>query len=133
MLAITIKVLGTVIVMVACVFAALSMLKKFENPESEFANYSEMEASGLIEAGWIPKIIPKSAFEIHETHNVDTNTVRVSFRFSPGDIGITENECRSVPAINKELVFECAEGILTLTEEGHGYFTSEWNEISYSR
>ena len=125
MLVVITKILGTVIVIGACVFAALYMLKTIENPSSEFATYAEMEASGLMEARWIPKIIPKSAFEISETHNVDTNIVRISFRFSPKDISIAESECRSESVKSMNLVFKCTEGILTLTNDGHGYFTSE--------
>lgn len=119
------KILGTVVVLGACAFAALFMLSVFENPTSEFATYSEMEASGIIEAGWIPKIIPKSAFEISETHNMDTNIVRISFRFKPGDIGSAKNECRSTSTKNADQVFNCTEGVLTLTKDGHGYFVSE--------
>ena len=120
-----IKILGTVFVMGACVIAVLFILERFENPVSEFATYAEMEASGLIEAGWIPQVIPKSAFEISETHNLDTGTVRISFRFRPGDVDIVEKECRLTSTPNMDPVFTCPEGTLTVTEEGQGYFTSD--------
>ena len=108
----------------ACVIAALFMLDNVENPESEFSTYAEMEASGLIEAGWIPTIIPQSAFEISETHNLGTSIVHITFRFRLGDIDIPEDRCHSISK-GTEIVFSCTEGTLTFTEDGHGYFTSE--------
>ena len=87
-----------------------------------------MEASGLIQAGWIPKIISRSAFQIVETHNLDTNVVRISFRFKPGDIGNVEETCHLAQTESPGLVFDCSEGTLTLSDDGIGYFTNERDE-----
>lgn len=124
MLGVIIKILGTVMLLAACVIAALFMLDRMENPESEFSTYAEMEASGLIGAGWIPAIIPRSAYEISETHNLDTRIVHMTFRFRLGDIDIPEDLCNSI-SNGTALVFSCSEGILTLSDDGRGHFTSE--------
>ena len=125
MLGVIIKVLGTTLVLGACAGTAMFMLHRIENPMNEYATYSEMEAGGLMVAGWIPKVIPKSAYAITETHNLDTNAVQISFSFSPGDTNIAADKCRLTSTSGMESVFYCSAGNLTLTTEGHGFFTSE--------
>lgn len=39
----------------------------------------------VIEDGWIPGILPNSAYEIVETHNIDTNTVFGTFKYKEQD------------------------------------------------
>ena len=36
-------------------------------------------------AGWLPTMLPRSATEIHEWHDLDTNLCFGSFRFDPSD------------------------------------------------
>ncbi len=38
-----------------------------------------------IQRGWIPQILPDSAFQIIETHNLDTNKVNGSFQYREKD------------------------------------------------
>jgi hypothetical protein len=45
----------------------------FENPSSRFSTYEELKGSGLIERGWVPEFLPRSATDIAESHDVDTN------------------------------------------------------------
>ena len=120
----TVKILLTALVLAACTFLSLAMLNRLENPSSEFANYQEMADSGLIQAGWIPRGIPKSAVDITETHNLDTNIVRISFTFEPGDISAAEKSCQPAASKIAGHVFKCADGLLTLGADGLGAFSN---------
>jgi hypothetical protein len=42
-------------------------------------------AAEIIQKGWVPSVIPESAAEIREWHDLDTNTGHVTFRFSQDD------------------------------------------------
>ena len=44
-----------------------------ENPKSSFSSIAEMKASGLVDAGWLPGYLPRTASQIEERHNIDTN------------------------------------------------------------
>jgi len=122
---VALKVLGTAIVLVVCTLIAFAFLNRFENPTSEFANYSEMTASDVMAAGWIPEVIPRSAYNISETHNLDTNRVRISFRFDPDDTAIAQSKCHEPDEANDELIFVCSNGELRLTRDGRGSFASD--------
>jgi len=78
-----------------------------ERPKSEFADYTEAKASGLMDRGWIPTFIPKSATDLREQHDLDTNWVKMSFNYSPGDIENNRNSCESEQAIENGIEFKC--------------------------
>lgn len=52
---------------------------------SSYNNYTELVESQVIDKGWVPEFIPKSAKNIFEKHNIDTNTGFVEFTFSLSD------------------------------------------------
>jgi len=50
--------------------------------------YDSIEAvqdNQAIEKGWIPKILPLSAYDIVETHDIDTNTIFGKFSYEEKD------------------------------------------------
>jgi len=49
------------IVILTVLFGVLYLLIESEKESNEFGNYEEMAESGLINLGWIPAFIPKSA------------------------------------------------------------------------
>ncbi len=54
----------------------------------EINKYDSMEtvkANQGIEKGWIPKILPLSAYDIDETHNIDKNTIVGKFSYREKD------------------------------------------------
>jgi len=53
--------------------------------ENKFKTYNEALQSGDVGRGWIPKFIPKSATNIIEYHDLDTNAMRIEFSFSEQD------------------------------------------------
>ena len=74
-------------------FLASVLLGCGEYKSNNFANYAEASESGIIERGWIPAFIPKSAYDINEQHRVDVDSIDVEFMFDPGDIGVFNSAC----------------------------------------
>jgi hypothetical protein len=64
-----------------------------ENPKAYFASYDDAKNSGIMEAGWVPTFIPRSSYEIRETHNIDTNIVKMSFKYNPVDKDSVKENC----------------------------------------
>jgi hypothetical protein len=63
--------------------------------ENRYANYTEARESQR--HGWLPATLPRSATEIHEWHDLDTNVCLGSFRFDPRErpaIEVTLNRGR---------------------------------------
>jgi hypothetical protein len=52
-----------------------------EREENRYINSAE--ASEMQRRGWLPATLPRSATEIHEWHDLDTNVCFGSFRFDP--------------------------------------------------
>jgi len=71
------------------VFAMVVSLLLFTFLSDEQSNsYTSLEAiktDNAIERGWIPAIIPASAYDIVETHNLDTNVFYGSFYYKEKD------------------------------------------------
>ncbi len=88
------KVIGWSIgVILASLALLLAWCEYTENPKSYFATYVDAKNSGIMDRGWIPSFIPRSSREIREKHNLDTNTVEMLFKYSPGDTQEVEKNC----------------------------------------
>jgi hypothetical protein len=59
-----------------------------------------------IEHGWIPGIIPDSAFEIAETHDLDTNIIVGSFKYKEEDEAKFMEVLTTVPDMNQTYTWE---------------------------
>jgi len=46
-----------------------------------YPKYEDAAKDGAVKRGWIPEIVPKTAIEIHEQHDLDTNDVWIRFTF----------------------------------------------------
>jgi|SRR5438093_9573747 len=59
-----------------------------EDVESHYADVTAARAAGAIGWDqWIPEIVPDSATDIRELHNIDTNRTWGCFRFGQGEDG----------------------------------------------
>jgi hypothetical protein len=115
-------------VLIVLVVGGLGVIASFENPSSSYKNYSEMDDSGIINAGWVPDFIPRSAFEIEETHNIDSNIVKVKFRFNPEDTELAKSRCKTETKVENGILLVCKAGSLELLNNGVGYFTNARND-----
>jgi hypothetical protein len=66
---------GTVVVIFV---GGVWLLEYLETSESHFETYKQLEESELIDKGWVPSFIPRSAYDIHERHKVDVGRVNGS-------------------------------------------------------
>lgn len=102
-----------------------------ERPKSYFSNYKEAKASGIMDRGWIPTFIPKSATNINEQHDLDTNWVKMTFNYAPDDIDITRLTCNSELVIENGIEFKCeyfsSNVIIRLFEDGKAELHSSPN------
>ena len=86
-------------------------------------------SAGMIERGWLPDYFPKSATNIREGHNIDTNRVWASFNYNVKDIKHIETVCTKVAESadgNKFLCppYEIKTNTMILRNDGSGHFLS---------
>jgi hypothetical protein len=65
--------------------AALLFASCEEVMRARYPTAAAAQADGAIERGWLPPSLPASAYDIAESHDLDTNTGRGSFRFDARD------------------------------------------------
>jgi hypothetical protein len=85
----------------------ITIMNLSERPKSEFENYYDAKASGFMDKGWIPTFIPLSAKNIKEQHDLDTNWVKMTFTYEPGDVENTRSACDSEKKIDGGIEFKC--------------------------
>ena len=69
-------------------FLAIYLVLTRYFPNTEINKYDSLESvqeKNAIEEGWIPQILPISAYDIVETHDIDTNTVFGKFSYKERD------------------------------------------------
>jgi hypothetical protein len=54
--------------------------------EESYATAGDARKAGAVDRGWIPAVIPASATNLRERHNVDTNEVAGTFRIPLGEV-----------------------------------------------
>ncbi len=52
---------------------------------SKYESLEEVKNNKAIQGGWIPAIIPDSAYDIVESHDLDTNTIFGRFKYKEKD------------------------------------------------
>ncbi len=68
------------------IIISLIMLSYFSDDHSNhYKNIQAVKADRAIERGWMPSIIPNSAYDIVETHHLDTNVFYGSFHYKVED------------------------------------------------
>jgi hypothetical protein len=133
----TMKIMALIaIILVGGVLGLFSYCNYVENPTSEFNSYEEMAASGIIARGWVSEFIPKSAYEIRERHNIDTNTVYMSFKYDSAEGDTLKGSCITLVANEKGWKYICPpyEGntsVITLRKDGVGYYESHTDGLGY--
>jgi hypothetical protein len=100
----------------------------FEIQRTFYASYEEAKKSGAFERGWLPEYLPRSAKNIHEEHNLDTNQGWAEFEFDVKDIAKIESQCQLSEKNQNEQKFSCRETDKTtvafvLQLDGKGHYT----------
>jgi hypothetical protein len=53
-----------------------------------YATYADAERAGAVARGWVPSFTPRSATDIREVHDLDTNDQWLRFRVPAGDTSV---------------------------------------------
>lgn len=61
--------------------------------EAHYETYHKLIESESMSHGWVSHVIPKSSYDILETHRVSGGIVTVRFKFQPGDTQEMESSC----------------------------------------
>lgn len=73
--------------LVVVFLAAAVMLVVFDdNMSVHYATSADARADTAFGHGWLPRVLPDSAFDIAERHNLDTNRGHGTFRFAAKDV-----------------------------------------------
>ena len=74
------------------ILVCLMIVSCHEIKESFYLNFEEIQKDRIIERGWVPDIIPKSAKSIYERHNIDTNEIWLRFNADREDLKLLEKQ-----------------------------------------
>lgn len=113
---VVVKWLGLLSLIGACwlVFTAVD-----STMHARYATAREAREDGAITRGWLPKELPASAFDISESHDLDSNTGGGTFSFAEGEVESFRTALR--PATAEELVRFSALG--KLRRDGYEVYT----------
>jgi hypothetical protein len=53
---------------------------------SSYSTAADARVDGAVKRGWLPEALPDSASDISESHNLDTNVGKGSFKFGVTDV-----------------------------------------------
>jgi len=87
-----------------------------------------LKSSDLIKKGWLPEYFPKTATNIVESHNIDTNRVKATFNYNISELSSVGAACRQIINSSEEITFRCPpfeSEVVTLRfrKDGTGEFT----------
>ena len=124
------KIVAILLAVLAILVVAVWLIGYSETYESHSETYQQLKESELIDKGWVPSFIPRSAYDIHEKHRVDVARVNVRFRFHPDDKKEIEASCTMMSnSVTKTQKYRCKHGtdmvVVTLEASGKGKILSE--------
>ena len=96
------KLLYFIVFIILIIILFLGYLSFSETQKKFYTNKQDVLKDNAIKRGWIPEILPDSAYNIHEVHNIDTNKVEGSFQY----LEIDEKNLLSAISKNSNFKFE---------------------------
>jgi hypothetical protein len=64
--------------------------------ESSYSSLVDAQATGELEHGWVPRIVPPESHGIKEIHNIDTNQVWGTFQFQSRSVEMFKNSLKMI-------------------------------------
>lgn len=104
------------------VLVSLALASCGESMTASFTNMHEVQASGLIERGWIPPELPSDATDIRVSWNLDSNRSTGSYQAATLIDSHARNSCKALGAGGK--AYRCSTYYLR-REEGRNTFDNE--------
>lgn len=87
------KIWASLLIVGAVLVGAVWLVDSIGTFESHYETYQALIESESMTHGWVSHVIPKSSYDIFETHRVSGGIVTVRFRFQPGDTKDIESRC----------------------------------------
>ncbi|MFZ1804239.1 MAG: hypothetical protein WAU05_09970 [Nitrospira sp.] len=87
------KIWASLLIVGAILVGAVWLVDSIGTFESHYETYQALIESESMTHGWVSHVIPKSSYDIFETHRVSGGIVTVRFRFQPGDTKDIESRC----------------------------------------
>ena len=126
------KTLGLIVLAIFSAIGAVAVAfvawNHYESQSSSFASYVDVKASGLIEHGWVPEQLPRSAQSIEESHDVSASVGGGSFHYDPADTTTTAASCKvlSTSTLGSKFLcppFDGGSYVVVLRKDGTGSWT----------
>jgi len=70
---------------------------------NKYEDIEVVKENNAIQQGWVPSILPESAYEITETHNLDHNTLFGNFKYKEQDEAGLMDHLTANPDMNNTL------------------------------
>lgn len=67
-----------------------------EYKEVSYSDFAAAKADGAMARGWIPEWIPRSAVQIQEAHDLDSNRSALALRFSEKEVWALPPTCKQI-------------------------------------
>jgi hypothetical protein len=80
-----VNLLKIIILLTTSILLIMWLFYRSETQTNYYSSKEEVVQNKVILKGWIPSILPKTAYDIQETHNLDTNKFKGSFRYLEKD------------------------------------------------
>lgn len=87
------KIWASLLIVGAILVGAVWLVDSIGTFESHYETYQALIESESMTHGWVSHVIPKSSYDIVETHRVSGGIVTVRFKFQPGDTKDIESRC----------------------------------------
>lgn len=82
----------------AALVVLVTLLSGCTNDVLSSSHASRADAADTISRGWIPSVLPDSAADINETHNLDSNVGHGTFQFGAADMHSFQAALSPIPA-----------------------------------
>jgi hypothetical protein len=83
---------------IIAIVGVVVFLTWLETPSAAYDSYDDAVRAGAVGPnGWIPAFLPKSASQIVERHNIDTNESSLTFQYSASDLQVPDS-CVKMPS-----------------------------------
>jgi hypothetical protein len=77
---------ATGIATVALLMAGSRAIARHEQPVASYRDLTAARADGAFARGWLPELLPRSARQLREVHDLDTNARWLAFRADSADL-----------------------------------------------
>lgn len=97
------RIVLVVVVAAVCIIKAALLLLPTDVVESRYPSLADARTDQLFRRGWLPDILPASAYDIRTANNLDLNLSEGEFSFKPTEAAAFVSRLRPYRAAPNEL------------------------------